>query len=130
MAELRRAADDTVTVLRRLADERRPGGSTVDGARATLAVPAQAHADTLVVTHHPEDHRTAWVGPVPTAVALRHRTLLRRGVVAARARLADAAVRSAPPCSPRPTYTSWPPAHPGPPPRDSVDCAATTTVAP
>ncbi|MGH4030415.1 Vms1/Ankzf1 family peptidyl-tRNA hydrolase [Actinomycetota bacterium Odt1-20B] len=96
VAELHRAAEaETAAVLRHLAAERRPGGRTVDGARATLTALAQGRLDTLVVTDHPRDHRTAWVGPAPTDVAPRHRTLLRKGVGASQAHLTDIAVRAA-----------------------------------
>jgi hypothetical protein len=95
-AETQRAArEETRDLLRRMAEQRRPGGRTVEGVRPTLASLARGRVGTLVLTHDPLDRRTAWFGPEPTHVSDRRRTLTRAGGPTTRAHLADVAVRAA-----------------------------------
>jgi hypothetical protein len=95
-AETHRAAsEETRALLRRMADERGPGGRTVEGVRPTLEALARGQLGTLAITHDPADRRTAFFGPGPTDVSDRRRVLGRRAAVLTRAPLADVAVRAA-----------------------------------
>ncbi|MGP3966577.1 baeRF2 domain-containing protein [Streptomyces sp. 6N223] len=95
-AETHRAAsEETWALLRRMADERGPGGRTVEGVRPTLEALARGQLGTLVIVHDPADRRTAFFGPDPTDVSDRRRVLGRRAAVLTRAPLADVAVRAA-----------------------------------
>ncbi|GAA0473184.1 Vms1/Ankzf1 family peptidyl-tRNA hydrolase [Streptomyces stramineus] len=87
---------ETAELLRRLAEERAPGGHAVEGVHDTLGALAGGRVATLAVTDDPRDARTAWFGPAPTDVFERSEDFVPNGGgPAVRARLADVAVRAA-----------------------------------
>ncbi|MCH0540827.1 hypothetical protein I3F58_14860 [Streptomyces sp. MUM 203J] len=94
--ETRLAAEElTVGLLRRFAEERAPGGRAVEGVQPTLRALSEGRVDTLVVTDDPEDRRSAWFGSSPAELSDRRPAPAPAGRAMARARLADAAIRTA-----------------------------------
>ncbi|MGW2250949.1 baeRF2 domain-containing protein [Kitasatospora sp. NPDC001660] len=94
--ETSRAGRETTTaLLRRLDDERSPGGHTVEGTYATLRALADGALRTLLITDSLAGRRTAWFGPGPTHVADQPASLPPHLAPMVRADLADTAVRSA-----------------------------------
>jgi hypothetical protein len=89
------AQERTAAVLRSLAEGRSPDGRTVEAVRPTLDALARGQVGTLVVTHDPQDERTAWFGLSPTEVSDRRETLLRADGPVECAPLTDVAVRAA-----------------------------------
>ncbi|MBT2382932.1 hypothetical protein [Streptomyces sp. ISL-11] len=86
----------TTELLRRLVEERAPGGTAVEGVRETVGALAAGRMGTLIVTDDPRDSRMAWFGEAPTEVYERLEDHVPNGsgpVVSAP--LADVAVRSA-----------------------------------
>jgi hypothetical protein len=95
-AETRRAGqEETLSLLRRLAEERSPVGGSAEGIRDTLDALGHGRVRTLLVVDDPQDRRTGWFGPDPTQVSDRREALAGTTAPIVRARLADVAVRSA-----------------------------------
>ncbi|MGW1072785.1 baeRF2 domain-containing protein [Streptomyces sp. NPDC002537] len=87
---------ETTALLRRLAEERAPGGRAVEGVHETLDALAAGRVGTLAVTDDPRDSRTAWFGSAPTEVHERLEDFVPDGGgPLVRGPLADVAVRSA-----------------------------------
>ncbi|GAA0359937.1 Vms1/Ankzf1 family peptidyl-tRNA hydrolase [Streptomyces olivoreticuli] len=90
------AREETAELLRRLDEERAPGGHAVEGVHETLEALAAGRVGTLAVTDDPRDARTAWFGTSPTDVYERHEDFVPNGSgPLVSGRLADVAVRSA-----------------------------------
>lgn len=87
--------DETRELLRMLSEERHAAGRAVEGARETLQALAGGRVGTLVLAHDPQDGRSAWFGPAPTAVGDRPERVYAADGPVQKAPLGDAAVRTA-----------------------------------
>ena len=87
--------EDTERLLEKFREELGQRDRAAEGVEPTLAALAKAQVEVLLVSNDPDDDRTAWFGPEPTAVALRHEDLKGMGVDSpVEARLVDVAVRA------------------------------------
>ena len=87
--------EDTGRLLEKFREELGQRDRAVEGQEATLSALAKAQVEVLLVSNDPDDERTAWFGPDPTAVALRQEDLKGLGVDSpVEARLVDVAVRA------------------------------------
>jgi hypothetical protein len=90
------SAHDDDLLIEKLLEEHGQGDRAAVGVDATVAALAQAQVQVLLLHDDPDDDRTAWFGPDPTAVSLSPGDLGDLGVAdPEQGRLADVLLRSA-----------------------------------